>query len=395
MVLEIHKSAQAADTGELRILCNHLGAGRKNPDLICPKSFEGIDWQSLCDLAFYHKVVPFFYHNLSRSVCQNYPADVLREMKGFCLQNSARNLAHLSTLIAIKKLFEENGIGFLVFKGPVLAADVFGGISLRTFGDLDILVSRHNLRKSIYLLQGEGFNTDINLNIDQYEKLLAEFHHAVMIKGSAVVELHWELSGRYFSKPVEFESVAERIEVVNVEGISVPTLGREDLLVYLCIHGCRHYWAQLDSVCCVNELVTNKKDLDWDVVISLAQKQGARKMLFLGLLLAQQLLGLELPAKIRAEVERFPRLDEVSRWVTLRMTCRTQATRTEPGYIQSAKYHYAILDRFGDKLRYILKPLLTPTHSDWLWVRVPAFMSPVYYLLRPVRLVLKYCRKLF
>jgi hypothetical protein len=395
LVLEIHKPAQAADKDELHILCNHIGLGRKKSDFLCQESFEGIDWQFLQDLAFYHKVVPFFYHNLSSSLRRHYPADLLMEMKVFCLQNSARNLAHLSTLIAIQKLFEENGIMFLVFKGPPLAADVFGGISLRTFGDLDILVSRHNLRKSIHLLQDAGFNTDINLNIEQYEKLLATFHHAVMIKGSAVIELHWELSGRYFSKPVEFESVAERIEVVNVEGIDVPTLGQEDLLVYLCIHGCRHYWAQLDSVCCVNELVRNKQDLDWDLVLSLAQQQGAIKMLFMGLVLAQQLLGLELPGKILSELERFRRLDDVSRWVILRMSCRTRTTRAEPGYVQSVKYHYAILDRFGDTLRYILRPLLTPTHSDWLWVRVPAFMSPVYYLLRPVRLVLKYCRKVF
>ena len=41
----------------------------------------------------------------------------------------------------ICKSFNENQIKSLVLKGPVLAADLYGDLSLRTSADLDILSS--------------------------------------------------------------------------------------------------------------------------------------------------------------------------------------------------------------------------------------------------------------
>ena len=40
----------------------------------------------------------------------------------------------------VSKLFNENKINLLILKGPVLAVDLYGDISLRTSSDLDILI---------------------------------------------------------------------------------------------------------------------------------------------------------------------------------------------------------------------------------------------------------------
>ena len=47
----------------------------------------------------------------------------------------------------ISELFMENNIRSLFLKGPVIALDLYGDVSLRTSKDLDILLSINDLDK--------------------------------------------------------------------------------------------------------------------------------------------------------------------------------------------------------------------------------------------------------
>jgi hypothetical protein len=263
-----------------------------------------LDWEYVLRLASSNKVFPLLYKNIKLHCSESIPACTLKQLKKICIKNSARNLSHLVTLFCVVELFKKNDVEILVFKGPVLAESVFGDINLRSFGDLDILLPRKDLRKAILLLINEGFSTDIDLSLAQYEKLVAKGHHAVLVRGNAIVELHWELSGRYFTKAVDFEAVAGRTTISYVKQVPVISLGAEDLLVYLCIHGCRHAWVQLDMVCCVNELVYHTPQLDWELTFKLAKDQGAMNMLTLDLLLASRILDLKLPSPILLDVQK-------------------------------------------------------------------------------------------
>lgn len=235
-------------------LCSTVTLDSANVDILNEIVNENLDWAYIVELSSINRVFPLLYRNLKAHCPARVPPSVLQQLKILCLTNVGRNLRLLAALFSVVDVLKSNDIDVLVFKGPALAADVYGDIGLRSFGDLDLLVSRSDLQKAILLLQSEGFEMDIDLSIEQYEKLVAKTHHAVMIKDGAAIEIHWELSGRYFSKPVRFEDLADRAENIDVEGRSVKTLGPEDLLVYLCIHGCRHFWVQLESVCSVNEL---------------------------------------------------------------------------------------------------------------------------------------------
>ena len=62
-------------------------------------------------------------------------------------------MLHLSgEMEQVSKLFTENEIRTLFLKGPVLAHDLYGDISLRTSSDLDLLIPLHDLDKAEELL---------------------------------------------------------------------------------------------------------------------------------------------------------------------------------------------------------------------------------------------------
>ena len=59
----------------------------------------------------------------------------------------------------VSKLFKEKD-NTLVLKGPVLAADLYGDVSLRTSSDLDILIPIQDLEKAEKLLLMQGYEKD-------------------------------------------------------------------------------------------------------------------------------------------------------------------------------------------------------------------------------------------
>ena len=380
---------------ELLLLCSRVEMQESEVRHLRQIAASDLDWQYLLGIALYHRVFPLLYHNIRKHIPYVPPAEFGKKLHDMVLQNGAKNLLLRSWLISIATLLKERGIPALSFKGPVLAENIYGNIGYRTFSDLDFLIARRDVKKMVLHLRGLGFRQDIDLLPEQYEKLVDKFHHAVMIKDGVIVELHWELTGRYFFKKVGIDSLLPRAVEVEVAGHCLQTLGSEDLLVYLCVHGCRHHWPQLDAVCCIAELVKKKPDLDWNLVWQLARQLGASKMLLLGLVLARDLLGLVLPVSIEERLVEYPKLGNKAKDIAGKMLSTTEGSPMPMSYREYVMFHYGIMDNRLDWLRYCLKSLFNPTHSDWLWVRFPASLSAFYYILRPLRLVGKYSRNLF
>lgn len=383
------------DEEKLLLICSCVNMRQKDLRLLQDISCKELDWEYIVKTACYHKVLPLLYQNIKKNLPHSAPDHVLDRLKSKVVHNGARNLFVVSRLFSMLKLLHDHGVQSLVFKGPVLAENIFGNIGFRVFSDLDLLISRKDIRKTVQILKEKGFQQDIDLSLAQYEKLVKKGHHAVLMKESVAFELHWELTGRYFSKEVELESLWSRSEDVDIAGQRVKTLGQEDLLLYLCIHGCRHYWFQLDSVCCVAELVKTRTTLDWDLVYRLAQELGAVKMLLLGLLLARELLGVTLSAQITKVLILYPHMEHVTANIAGKIFSSTDVSELKMSYREYITYHHHIIDNRLDWLRFCMRPLLNPTHSDWMWIRLPALLSPLYYILRPLRLIGKYSNKLF
>jgi Uncharacterised nucleotidyltransferase len=72
------------------------------------------------------------------------------------VQNSFFLTAELLKLLA---LFETHSISAVPFKGPILAASVYGNLSLRQFGDLDIFVHKEDIARAARLLVSQGYRS--------------------------------------------------------------------------------------------------------------------------------------------------------------------------------------------------------------------------------------------
>src|SRR5262249_27858949 len=121
---------------------------------------EGIDWQTLLQIAEHHCIRPMLLQTL-KSVCWDaVPQKIQLELTLFSKANVQRNLRFTRELLQLVTLFQQNAIPIAAFKGPVLAHLVYGHISLREFSDLDVIVHQADLSKAEDILTARGYQAD-------------------------------------------------------------------------------------------------------------------------------------------------------------------------------------------------------------------------------------------
>jgi hypothetical protein len=267
---------------------------------------------------------------------------------------------------------------------------------LREFMDLDILVRRHEVLKAKELLTSIGYQPRYRLTAAQEAAFLqSQREHPFTRKdGKSIVELHWGITERYFF-PLDIDCFWGRLNRFPLGGDTVLSLSPEDMLLVLCVHGCRHAWERLVWICDVAELVRAcQEDIEWEGVIAQAGALGGERMLLLGLFLASDLLGTALPERVSQRVQVDPAVKALAGRVTEQLFRKTDyPAELLEGYEGAPAFdilHLEVRERLLDKIRYCLRKVITPKEEDWDLLPLPKFLFPFYYVLRPIRLARKY-----
>jgi hypothetical protein len=289
-------------------------------------------------------------------------------------------------------LLKAQGIQAIPFKGPTLALRAYGDVALRQFGDLDILVHKGDVFKVKELLAGEGFKPTPELTRTQ-EAAMLRFDCAYNFgnEKNVLFDVHWNFAAPYFSFEFDVERLWERLEPITISGHQLSGLSPEDLLLALCLHGSTHFWERLGWIGDVAGLIERRRDIDWQLVLNNATRQGSRRILSLGLSLASELLEAPVPLEVLRTVQKDPVVRLLAEQVQQRLFAQDLPVS---GILDGALLQLRMRERKWDKLRSSLRLAATPRVYDWMFLPLPDRLFFLYYLLRPLRLAGKYGAKL-
>jgi hypothetical protein len=182
---------------------------------------------------------------------------------------------------------------------------------------------------------------------------------------------------------------------VQTGAAEVWTLGPEDTVLFLCLHGTKHNWAVLSWLVDLAEVVRGQPDLDWDAVLLWSRLPGRRRPVQLGLHLARRVLEAPVPAEVLAQGGRDPEVEALVAVVEGAFRDPSSASGRGPWSQMVGSVRFRAMERWPDRLRHLHEWLLMPRPPDYGWVSLPAWAWPAYYLVRPLRLLVKHRRALF
>ena len=197
---------------------------------------------------------------------------IARELAERRRNNLVQLLARRSAARLALEALELQGIRFVLFKGLALAEEVYGDLSLREFGDFDILVPPEQAEAAEAVLKTVGYRRGKFGGVSEFR---ARGHHAapLMNKNGRSIDLHWELTGSEF-RPEKSDLIWQHTCLPATTGALpglrfTPELNLIYLATHFYWHGFATFKAMLDAYMTVRSA---DGALDFDHTVALASK---------------------------------------------------------------------------------------------------------------------------
>ena len=353
---------------------------------------QDIDWEFILKTSLHHRVMPLLYQSLKKTCPEEVPEAVLTRLQSYYLSNTKRNLRLTARLLEILNLFNDINVPAVPFKGPVLAKSIYGDIGLRQFSDLDILIHPNDALKARNVLMANNYQPELKLDDKQFCIYLKtkEAFTFICDKRNVFLDLHSGLKAGNSSFSIHPNIFNNHLKPVVIEGHKVKSLPVEEMLLYLCIHGALHCWTSLGGISCVAELVRSNPDLNYERLTRMVGKAKYERIFLLGLFLAQNFLGADPPQNIKNFLNQDPKIKSLATEVYRNLFHNNGTSTNNEISDKFSFFHIKVRERFSEKIRYIIQMWLYPTKVDWRRFPLPASMSFLLYLLRPIRLFLEF-----
>ncbi|MFT3807508.1 nucleotidyltransferase family protein [Arenimonas sp.] len=370
------------------IACVDLDEARR---LRIRELFEaGLDASRLIELAKAHGLRPLLFRHIERSLGPALPRDLFSTLWVHQEQLTAKNRRMRDELLTIVDLFEREGIPVLPLKGPVLALQAYGDLSLREFGDLDLLVPPSRRTQARRLLAERGYVSFFPISAAAERALLdSPAHYHIALKRDLMVELHWKTDAEFAVEPAGDAAWWESLERTRIGDTEVRCLAPHEQLLALCLHGSKHHWSSLHWLVDINELLKTHPDLDWDWILGRARGLGATKRLALGIRLLRDQLHWVPPPRVGSWLDgqtSIARLaDEIaSDWFEL--------PARQLGTWPRLRRNLSLYETLPRRLRHIVNVILRPSLVEWSRWPLPPPLFFLYLPLRAGRLLAKQLR---
>lgn len=348
-----------------------------------------LDWAFLLSEAAENSVTPLLARQLPASAADILAPAQIEQLKDAARDRAMHSLILIAELIKIMDAFRSERIQAIPYKGPVLAVQAYGDVTLREFDDLDIILRQRDVARANDVMTALGFEPN-------FPRIFSPSDASALVPGEynyrdegrrIIVELHTDLTLRHFPVPPDLDALARCLVPVALSGHEVLTFAPEDVLPILCIHGSKDFWERILWISDIAELIQAHPQLDWDRVFRCAERLRAQRMLHLGLALAADLLGATLPADILSRVRSDRTAASVAREVQQRLL-----SRSDPRLGACARFRFRRRMVPGTLAgwRYSMRLALVPAQDDWNAVCLPRALAPLYVVLRPLRLLRRY-----
>ncbi len=272
---------------------------------VAETSQSSIDWGRVLRIAARHRVSGFVAEGLrdaAVAVPEPISARLAREEARIALHN-VRSAAESHRL---SLAFGEDGIDVLLLKGVTLNLLAYGGLGLKESRDIDLLIAPDAFAAASATLARSGYGRIMpapELGEAETAAWMARNKEAAWLHPDGhLVELHIALADNAaMIAGIGLASPRQRVDLGG--GRMVETLADAELLAYLFLHGATHGWARLKWLADVNAMLSRRSPAEIEAAYRAALTHGAGRGAAQGLLLCARLLGLDLGARLTAELE--------------------------------------------------------------------------------------------
>jgi hypothetical protein len=310
----------------------------------------GVEWGYVRETAIRHGIIPLLYKRLKGEMTDLVPVDELSTLKELFQQNAIRNLQMTQHLLKVLDLLADSEIEAMPFKGPVLAVQAYGDLSMRSFVDLDILIHANDNSRAYRILTDQGYiqidpvpgNIEKILTIISQKEFSYSFHDDFL-------EIHWKIIERLYAVPLDMDQLWDRSLPIFINEQKTKTLSPEDMVIVLCFHGFKHAWQNLKWLADLIYTISNHPDMKWRNLFVRAADMGLKRIVLIGVFLAHKHGGI----RCGFEIENLFLTDTTMQKIALEIQLNLFQFQIIALSFTKALFYLQSRERFKDQIMFL------------------------------------------
>ena len=390
LATSLASSTALQSENEFALLCALAGAelSPERIERIANWNRSALDWSEVLRLAEHHGVLPLAARNLIEHA-RGLPPEIEHALGSAYEANLRRSLWFTAELARIMQHFERVQLRAIPYKGPVLAQSLYRDLGLRSFSDLDFLISSADFGRAQQALAEIGYRpssvvtTVLTPAVERFWLRTGYERSFDSAAGKNLVELQWAVLPYFYGVDLSVDDLLARAGRTVVGGREVPCLSPEDSLLVLCLHAAKHLWTRLIWLADIAETL-RIQTIDYALVFSQARTLGIARILGVSFWLVKNVLRAEIPKPAEEMIAADVQVPALGSEFAERLA------RGAAYDFESTEYFRRILklrERRCDRWRYLWRLVWTPGAGDIAAVRLPGALFPLYRIVRIGRLI--------
>lgn len=385
LIMALYKQNKTKSEVDLLIHCARKEVSEYQLDQI-QKLFEAeINWEIFINLVFNHGVATLVYRSLNQYSSQVVPDPILAQLRNHFMINAQTNLSLFKELLNTIDFLKQHNITCIPFKGLISAELIYRDLSLRKCGDIDILVRATDFRHAKQLFINEGFIQTLpdQAEIDYLQSGLFNEDRKLNI------DLHYGIPPK--SSLIKVNKLFKDTTCLSIHNKQINTFSRIDMFLVICINATKEYWNQkLYQYCDINEFLLTNNDIDLNLIVKRAKNLRCKRMLFIALLVTNEIYDTPLPEiKGINDIEPIQAIKQELLKQIFPDDIYYENKRYNMFILESEEEFFTgIMDSFYVRAMSKIPKLLTPNKNDFELIKLPQNLYPLYYLLKPFRVLI-------
>ena len=267
--------------------CRHNFLG--NEGSVAPKPTAGLDWPGFLALVRFHRIQGLAWKALDDSSLA--PPEIVEALARDAEKIAADNLRAAAESRDVLDDLDAAEVPALFVKGLTGAALAYRQPLLKMSSDIDLLVAPRDVLPAGELLARRGYRLLIPTPPADVGRWHRRRKESVWARADGLtIELHSRLADNpRLIACLTVDSPSEK--VVVAPGIRLPTLARDELFAYLCVHGSSSAWFRLKWISDLAGLIHGQSGEAIERLYEWSQALGAERAAGQALLLADRLFG--------------------------------------------------------------------------------------------------------
>lgn len=118
---------------------------------------QPLDWDWFKRIVERNQIIPLVYHNLRNSLSDLQQVEILKSLRDSALGQTRYGMSQAAELVRVSENVKRAGLEMVVLKGLALSVVAFGNLTMRSHGDIDLLVRPEQVLQFEQVLLGLGY----------------------------------------------------------------------------------------------------------------------------------------------------------------------------------------------------------------------------------------------